>query len=142
MSVLPSVQVAFIGVCKEGHEPSRQAKFHQGILRQCRKASTSPANVTGIVLMDIHNPCAFPAGHLRGHKMQFYSWKTGQPIGHELLAPVWLAWDPLVTACALAYPDAIVICRAQPSFMPVITLPIQVTFPLGSPEETDTTCSS
>ena len=66
------------------------------------------------------------AGHVRGHKMQFHSWKTGAAVGPELLTPNWLAWDPAVTACALAYADAVVICRAQPSFAPVITLPLQV----------------
>ena len=66
------------------------------------------------------------SGHGRGHKMQFHSWKTGVAVGSELLSPNWLAWDPAVTACALAYPDAVVICRAQPSFAPIVTLPLPV----------------
>lgn len=66
------------------------------------------------------------AGQARGHKMQFHSWKSGAAVGPELLMPTWLSWDPAVTACALAYQESVVLCRAQPSFAPFITLPLQV----------------
>lgn len=66
------------------------------------------------------------AGQARGHKMQFHSWKSGAAVSPEMLSPSWLAWDPAVTACALAYPDSIVLCRAQPNFSAFLTIPLQV----------------
>ena len=73
------------------------------------------------------------AGQKRGHSLQFVSWQTGRPVGPDLLAPAWLAWNPDVTAVALAYPAAIVICRVQPVFAPIATLPIQVHTSLMEP---------
>lgn len=61
--------------------------------------------------------------------MQFFSWSTGGAVGPEMLTPSWVSWDPQVTAVALGYPDAVVVCRTQPSVAPIATLPIQVRFP-------------
>ncbi len=44
------------------------------------------------------------AGSRTGQALQFFSWKGGQrPVGPPLVEPRWLAWDPDVTLCALAY---------------------------------------
>lgn len=58
--------------------------------------------------------------------MQLYSWSSGGPVGPEMLVPTWLAWNPSVTALAMGYPHAIVLCRTQPNVSIIATLPIQV----------------
>lgn len=58
--------------------------------------------------------------------MQFFNWSSGSPVGPEMLAPGWLAWDAAVSAVALGYPQAVVLYRAQPSVHPIATLPIMV----------------
>lgn len=44
------------------------------------------------------------AGSRTGNALQFYSWGgSQQPVGPQMVEPKWLAWDPQVTLCALAY---------------------------------------
>ena len=58
--------------------------------------------------------------------MQFFSWKAFEPVGQPLVDPKWIAWDPDVTAAALAYADGITLCRTRPSFKAFASLPIEV----------------
>ena len=60
--------------------------------------------------------------------MRMYSWATWEGIGEALVAPNWLAWEGDASAVALAYSDALVLCRAQPRFSAIATLPLQVFF--------------
>ena len=59
--------------------------------------------------------------------MRFYSWKTWEGVGDLVAEPRWLAWDPDAALAALAYHDAVVLCRTQPTFSAMASLPIQVT---------------
>jgi len=58
--------------------------------------------------------------------MRFYSWKSWEGVGDLIAEPRWLAWDPDASMAALAYSDAVVLCRAQPTFSAVASLSIQV----------------
>ena len=58
--------------------------------------------------------------------MRFYSWKTWEGVGDLIAEPRWLAWDPDASMAALAYPGAVVLCRAQPTFSAIASLSIQV----------------
>ena len=58
--------------------------------------------------------------------MRFYSWKTWEGVGDLVAEPRWLAWDPDAAMAALAYHDAVVLCRTQPTFSAMASLPIQV----------------
>ena len=47
---------------------------------------------------------AAAAGSRTGQALQFFSWRGGQrAVGSPIVEPRWLAWDPDVTLCALAY---------------------------------------
>jgi hypothetical protein len=47
---------------------------------------------------------AAAAGSRTGQALQFFSWRGGQQaVGSPIVEPRWLAWDPDVTLCALAY---------------------------------------
>ena len=65
--------------------------------------------------------------------MRFYSWKTWEGVGDLVAEPRWLAWDPDASMAALAYSDAVVLCRAQPTFSAIASLSIQVSISLGPP---------
>ena len=58
--------------------------------------------------------------------MRFYSWTSWEGVGDLIAEPRWLAWDPDASMAALAYSDAVVLCRAQPTFLAVASLSIQV----------------
>jgi hypothetical protein len=58
--------------------------------------------------------------------MRLYAWGTGEGCGDELVEPRWLAWAPDAQAAALAYPDALVLCRTQPAFAAFASLPLAV----------------
>ena len=71
--------------------------------------------------------CSFTcAGPRKGQAMRMYSWATWEGVGEALAAPAWLAWEGDASAVALAYPDALVVCRTQPSLSAIATLPLQV----------------
>ena len=65
--------------------------------------------------------------------MRFYSWKTWEGVGDLIAEPRWLAWDLDASTAALAYSDAVVLCRAQPMFSAIASLSIQVSIFLGPP---------
>ncbi len=69
------------------------------------------------------------AGVRRGNALRFYSWKSYGGVGEALVEPRWISWDPDTSVAALAYPDAIVFCRAQPSFSAFASLSLQVIHP-------------
>lgn len=58
--------------------------------------------------------------------MRLYSWRTGEGCGEVFVAPRWLAWAPDGQAAALAYADALVLCRTQPAFSAFASLPLRV----------------
>lgn len=62
----------------------------------------------------------------KGRAMRLYSWRTGEGCGDVLVEPRWLAWAPDGQAVALAYPDALVMCRTQPAFSAFAALPLRV----------------
>ncbi|KAK9822211.1 hypothetical protein WJX81_006190 [Elliptochloris bilobata] len=66
-----------------------------------------------------------PASGRRGRAMRLYSWRTGEVCSEVLVAPRWLAWAPDGQALALAYPDALVLCRTQPAFSAFASLPLR-----------------
>ena len=65
-------------------------------------------------------------GQRKGQAMRMYSWATWEGIGEGLVAPHWLAWAPDASALALGYADALLLCRTQPAFGAVASLPLQV----------------
>lgn len=56
--------------------------------------------------------------------MQFFSWSSRASVGSGLVEPRWLAWDPDVTLCALAYEDGITLAAVRPQFKAVAALPL------------------
>ncbi len=58
--------------------------------------------------------------------MRLYSWKTWEGVGDLMAEPRWLAWDQDASMAALAYSDAVVLCRTQPTFAATASLSIQV----------------
>ena len=43
--------------------------------------------------------------------MRFYSWKIWEGVGDLIAEPRWLAWVSDASMAALAYSDAVVLCR-------------------------------
>mmetsp|Transcript_12197 Transcript_12197/g.36597 ORF Transcript_12197/g.36597 Transcript_12197/m.36597 type:complete len:1238 (-) Transcript_12197:225-3938(-) len=65
-------------------------------------------------------------GSRTGNALQFYSWGgSQQPVGPQMVEPKWLAWDPQVTLCALAYEDAVTLAVVRPEFRAFASLPIR-----------------
>lgn len=58
--------------------------------------------------------------------MRLVSWNSFAAVGPTLTEPTWQAWDPDVTCLAMGYPDALVLCRLQPSVSAFASLPLQV----------------
>ncbi len=59
-----------------------------------------------------------------GSAMQFFSWTSHRSMGSVLVEPRWLAWDPDVTLCALAYEDGITLAAVRPQFRAIAALPV------------------
>ena len=45
-------------------------------------------------------------------------------MGSVMVEPRWLAWDPDVTLCALAYEDGVTLAAVRPQFRAIAALPI------------------
>jgi hypothetical protein len=58
--------------------------------------------------------------------MRMYSWASWEGVGEGLVDPNWLAWAPDGSALALGYADALLLCRTQPAFGAIASLPLQV----------------
>lgn len=64
------------------------------------------------------------AGGRTGRAMQFFSWTSHAAVGCGLVEPRWLAWDPEVTLCALAYEDGVTLAAVRPQFKAIAALPL------------------
>jgi hypothetical protein len=59
------------------------------------------------------------AGSRTGQALQFFSWRGGQrAVGSPIVEPRWLAWDPDVTLCALAYEASAVALLSHCALVP------------------------
>ncbi len=64
------------------------------------------------------------AGGRTGRALQFFSWTSHRAMGSVMVEPRWLAWDPDVTLCALAYEDGVTLAAVRPQFRAIAALPI------------------
>ena len=63
-------------------------------------------------------------GGRTGRAMHFFSWTSAASVGGGMVEPRWLAWDPDVTLCALAYDDGVTLAAVRPQFKAIAALPI------------------
>ena len=68
--------------------------------------------------------CCPWAGGRAGHALHFFSWTSSAAVGGGIVEPRWLAWDPDVTLCALAYDDGVTLAAVRPQFKAIAALPI------------------
>ena len=100
----PLLGIAFASTITAGAPPAPPPAITGHVRHRCNHPATIRGGSAGAQSRGSDPAAAGGAGSRTGAALQFFSWAGGQrAVGPQLVEPRWLAWDPEVTLCALAY---------------------------------------